>query len=81
LSIKRKVHVRHEYLGKKVLDTPRIKDGDEVELEVRDGEVIIRPVKGVDKDTLDLVRLLREVKAGGSREDYFREYDYEDISG
>ena len=52
-----------------------------MELEVRDGEVVIRPVKGVDKDTLDLVRLLREVKAGGSREDYFREYNYEDISG
>lgn len=69
------------YLGKEVLDALRIRDGDEVELEVRDGEVVIRPVKEVDKDTLDLVRLLREVKAGGSREDYFREYDYEDISG
>lgn len=69
------------YLGKEVLDALRIRDGDEVELEVRDGGVVIRPVKGVDKDTLDLVRLLREVKAGGSREDYFREYDYEDISG
>ena len=81
MPIRRKVHAGHVYLGKEVLDALRIRDGDEVELEVRDGEVVIRPVKEVDKDTLDLVRLLREVKAGGSREDYFREYDYEDISG
>ena len=39
---------------------------------------MIRPVKTVDRDTLDLIRLLREIKAGGGRKDYF---NYEDVGG
>jgi len=81
LPIRRRVHAGHVYLGKEILDVLGIKDGDEVELEVREGEAIIRPVKVVDKDTVDLIRLLREVRASGGREDYFEEYDYENISG
>ena len=69
------------YLGKEILNALGIKDGDEVELEVKEGKVVIRPVKVIDKDTLDLIRLLREVKTSGSREDYFEEYDYEDVGG
>ncbi len=81
MVIRRKVHAGHVYLGKEVLEALGIKDGDEVELEVRDGEAVIRPVKTIDKDTLDLVKLLREVKASGDREDYFKEYNYEDVGG
>lgn len=72
---------RRIYLGREVMDALGISDGDEVELEVRGGEAVVRPVRAIDKDTLDLIRLLREVKAGGSHKDYFEEYDYEDISG
>ncbi len=81
MPIRRKVHAGHVYLGKKVLEALGVKDGDEVEIEVRDNEVVIRPVKVIDRNTLDLLKLLREVKAGGSREDYFEEYDYEDVGG
>ncbi len=81
MVIRRKVHAGHVYLGKEVLEALGIKDGDEVELEVRDGEAVIRPVKTIDKDTLDPVKLLREVKASGDREDYFKEYNYEDVGG
>ncbi len=35
----------------------------------------------IDKDTLDLVKMLREGKRKGGREDYFREYGYGDIGG
>ena len=77
----RRIHSGQVYLGKEVLDALGIKDGDEVELEVREGEVVIRRVKVIDKDTLDLVRLLREVKASGGPEDYFEEYGYEDVGG
>lgn len=73
------MHAGHVYLGKEILDALGIKDGDEVELEVRGSEAVIRPVKVIDKDTLDLLRLLG--KAGGDRRDYFEEYDYEDIGG
>jgi len=81
LPVRRKVHAGHVYLGKEILEVLGIKDGDEVELEVRENEAVIRPIKVIDKDTLDLIRLLREVKASGSHKDYFEEYDYEDISG
>jgi len=81
LPVRRKIHAGQVYLGKEILNALGIKDGDEVELEVREGKVVIRPVKVIDKDTLDLIRLLREVKTSGSREDYFEEYDYEDIGG
>ena len=76
MPIRRRVHAGHVYLGKEVLDMLGIKDGDEVELEVKEGEAVIRPVKAIDRDTLDLIRLLREVRAGGSREDYFEVYYY-----
>ena len=78
---KRRVHAGHAYLGKEILKALGIKDGDEIELEVRNGEAIIRPVKVIDRDTLNLLRLLKEVRASGGHEDYFEEYDYEDISG
>ena len=81
MVVRRRVHAGHVYLGREVLDALGIRDGDEVELEVRGGEVVVRPVRGVDRDTLDLLRLLREVKSGGGREDYFEEYDYGDVGG
>ncbi len=81
MPVRRRIHAGHVYLGKEVLDTLGIKDGDEVELEIREGEVVMRPVRAIDKDTLELIRLLREVKAGGDREDYFEEYNYEDVGG
>jgi len=81
VPIRRRVHAGQVYLGREVLGALGIRDGDEVELEIKDGEAVIRPVKAIDKDTLDLIRLLGEVKASGGREDYFEEYDYEDISG
>lgn len=81
MPVRRKIHAGQVYLGKEILNALGIKDGDEVELEVKEGKVVIRPVKVIDKDTLDLIRLLREVKTRGSREDYFEEYDYEDVGG
>ncbi|MCD6085103.1 MAG: AbrB/MazE/SpoVT family DNA-binding domain-containing protein [Desulfurococcales archaeon] len=81
MPIRRRVHVGQVYLGREVLGALGIRDGDEVELEIRGSEAVIRSVKAIDKDTLDLIRLLGEVKASGGREDYFEEYDYEDISG
>jgi len=81
LPIRRKVHAGQVYLGKEIINALGIKDGDEVELEVRGSEVIIRPAKAIDKKTLELMRLLKEARAGGSREDYFEEYDYEDVGG
>ena len=81
MQVRRRVRSRRIYLGREVMDALGISDGDEVELEVRGGEAVVRPVRAIDKDTLDLIRLLREVKAGGSHKDYFEEYDYEDISG
>ncbi|MCD6095945.1 MAG: AbrB/MazE/SpoVT family DNA-binding domain-containing protein [Thermoprotei archaeon] len=81
MPVRRKIHAGQVYLGKEILNALGIKDGDEVELEVKEGKVVIRPVKVIDKDTLDLIRLLREVKTSGSREDYFEEYDYEDVGG
>ena len=81
MPVRRKIHAGQVYLGKEILNALGIKDGDEVELEVKEGKVVIRPVKDIDENTLDLIRLLREVKTSGSREDYFEEYDYEDIGG
>jgi len=81
LPVRRKIHAGQVYLGREILNALGIKDGDEVELEVKEGKVVIRPVKDIDENTLDLIRLLREVKTSGSREDYFEEYDYEDIGG
>jgi len=81
LPIRRRIHAGQVYLGKEIINALGIKDGDEVELEVRGSEVIIRPAKAIDKKTLELMRLLKEARAGGSREDYFEEYDYEDVGG
>jgi len=79
LVIRRRIHSGQVYLGKELMEALGIKDGDEVELEARGKEIIIRPVKEMDKDTLDLIRMLKETKAIGGHEDYFKEYDYEDI--
>ena len=81
MLVRRRVHAGHVYLGKEVMEALGVKDGNVVELEVRDGEAVIRPVKAVDEETLDLVRMLGEVKSGGSRKDYFEEYDYGDVGG
>lgn len=81
MPIRRRIHAGQVYLGKEIINALGIKDGDEVELEVRGGEVIIRPAKAIDKKTLELMKLLREARADGSREDYFEEYDYEDVGG
>jgi len=81
LPVRRRVHAGQVYLGKEVLSTLGIKDGDEVELEVRGGEVVLRPVKAVDSATMDLIEMLKNPRAEGGREDYFEEYDYEDVGG
>ena len=82
MPIRRRIHAGQVYLGKEVLDASGIKNGDEVEIEVKEGEVIIRPTKvTVDKDTSDLIKLLSESREVGSREDYFEEYDYDDVGG
>ncbi len=81
MLVKRRVHAGQVYLGKEVLEALGIKDGDEVEIEVRGDSIVIRLVKTVDRDTLDLIKMLKEVKALGDREDYFEEYDYGDIGG
>jgi len=81
LLIRKRIHAGHVYLGREVMKVLGVKDGDEVELEVRGNEVIVRPVKTIDKNTLDLIRMLKEVKAYGGYEDYFEEYNYEDVGG
>ena len=81
MPIRRRVHSGHVYLGKEVLKSLGVKDGDEVELEIGEEMIVLRPVKAVDESTLDLLRLLKEAEAGGGREDYFEEYDYEDVGG
>ena len=40
-----------------------------------------RFVKILDKDTLDSIKMLKEMRAYGDYDDYFREYDYEDVGG
>jgi len=79
LPVRRRIHAGQVYLGKEVLQTLGVRDGDEVELEIRGGELVIRPVRELDENTLDLLKILREIKAGGGHEDYFEEYDYDDI--
>ena len=81
MLVRRRVRAGHVYLGREVMEALGVKDGDVVEIEVRDGEAVIRPVRTVDGETLDLVRLLGEAKAGGGREDYFEEYNYGDMDG
>ncbi len=81
MPIKRKIHAGQVCLGKEILNALGIKDGDEVELEIKKGEAVIRPAKTIDKDTLELIKILRESRASGGHEDYFEEYDYEDVGG
>ena len=81
MLVRRRVRAGHVYLGREVMEALGVKDGDVVEIGVRDDEAVIRPVRTVDGETLDLVRLLGEAKAGGGREDYFEEYDYGDMDG
>ena len=80
MPVRRRIHAGRLYLGKEVMEALRVKDGDVVQLEVREGVAVIRPVREVDRETPDPVRLLGEVRASGGREDYFEEYDYEDLS-
>ena len=42
---------------------------------------MLRPVKAIDKDIFDLIKMLKETKASGDYTDYFEEYDHEDIGG
>ena len=81
MPIRRRVHAGHVYLGKEVMDALGVKDGIEVEIEVRGGLAVIKPVRKLDEDTLDLLKLLEEAEASGNREDYFGEYGYEDVGG
>ncbi len=81
MLIKRRINAGHVYLGRSVLEAPRIRDGDEVYIEVRGDVVIIKPVGGVDKDTLELIKMLEETRAYGGHVDYFEEYDYGDLGG
>lgn len=53
---------------------------DEMESKTKDNGVATRPMRTVDKNTLDLIEVLRRPEAYGGHEDYFKEYDYEDIS-
>jgi len=69
----RRIHAGQVYLGRDALEALGIKDGDEVEIEVRENEIVLRPVKTVDKDTLELIKMLKETKAQGDRVDYFEE--------
>ena len=77
----RKIHAGQVYLGKEVLKALGIRDGDEVEIEIKEGEIVLRPIRAIDEDTLDLIKMLKETKASGDYTDYFEEYDYEDIGG
>ncbi len=81
MPVRRRIHSGQVYLGREIMSALGIKDGDEVELEVKGGEAIIRPVKSVDKSTLELLSILKKAKAVGGYEDYFEEYDYQDIGG
>ncbi len=56
MPVRRRVHAGQVYLGKEILDALGNEEEDEVELEVRGNEVVIRPVKAIDKDTLDLIK-------------------------
>ena len=77
----RKIHAGQVYLGKEILKSLGIEDGDEVEVEVKGNVILIKPIKTMDKDTLELLKLLREVKGKGGREDYFEEYDCDNLGG
>ena len=79
MPVRRRIHAGQVYLGKELLQTLGVRDGDEVELEIRGGELIIRPVRELDENTLDLLKILREVRAGGGHKDFFEEYSYDDI--
>ncbi len=63
------------------MDALGVKDGDVVEIEVKGSEVVLRPVRGVDEHTEELLRIINEPRWRGGREDYFEEYDYGDIGG
>lgn len=80
MPVRRRVHAGQVYLGEEVLSVLGIKDGDEVELEVRDGEVVLRPVRAVDSATIELIDMLKNPRVEGGHEDYSEEYDYEDVS-
>ena len=77
----RRIHAGQVYLGKDVLEALGIRDGDLVSIEVSGNEIVLRPVKTVNKDTLELIKMLKETRAHGDRVDYFEEYKYEDIGG
>ncbi len=49
-----------------------VKNGDIVEVEVREGEAVIRPVKSTDKSTLEILKILKETKAYGGYEDFLK---------
>ncbi len=77
----RKVHAGHVYLGRTILAALGLRDGDKVEIELRNGEVVLRPVRGSDDSARKLIKLLEESSAEGGREDFFEEYEYEDVGG
>ncbi len=81
MAIRRRIHAGQVYLGREVLRALGVRDGDEVEIEVRGREVVLRPIETVDRDTRELLEILEKPQASGGREDYFEEYDYGDIGG
>ena len=81
LQVKRRIHAGQVYLGREVLRTLGLRDGDEVVIEVREGEAVIKPLKTVDEDTRSLLEILGKPEARGGYEDYFEEYSYDDIGG
>jgi len=46
----------------------------------QDDRAAAQPVRIADRDALDLVDMLKKLKAYGGHEGYFEEYNYEDIS-
>ncbi len=60
MVIRRRIHAGQVYLGKEIMELLGVKDGDEVELEVRNGEVIIRSVKEIDENTMNLLMMLKK---------------------
>ena|GEM_PF-1582895 len=79
MIVKRRIHAGQVYLGKQIMESLNMKDGDEVIVEARNGVVIIRPVRSIDEHTKKLLLMLEKTELMGSSDDYFQEYDYEDI--
>ena len=72
MLVRRRIHSGQVYLGREVMKVLGVKDGDIVEVEVREGEAVIRSVKSTDKSTLEMLKILKETKAYGGYEDFLK---------